>query len=215
VLGTSRSHSARAEANPLHHTGPEDEPFDFSSSVRKLCEDIAARCELLRHLNLSQILFSFTQSRNSRTHGLQARVTPLRFHNGTLTRAHRGVPYQVQRYYHDGQEVLYVLTFCLPRFLDRDFDDKFVTIFHELFHISPRFDGDLRRHRGRCSIHTSSQKSYDQEMAAIAREYLMNGADAAKHAFLRLNFAQLRNRHGKIMGHVVPRPKLIPVRSLV
>jgi predicted metallopeptidase len=213
VAGTARSHSERSEANPCIETGEEGAPFDFSMNVRRLCEDIVARCEPLKHLNVSQILFSFTQSRNSRSHGLQARVTPLRFSNGARTRIHRGVPYRVQQYFHDGQEVLYVLTFCLPRFLDRDFDDKFVTIFHELFHISPIFDGDLRRHKGRYSIHSGSQKSYDREMAAIAREYLQSGGDQARFAFLRLNYAQLKHRHGKVLGHVVPRPKLIPIRS--
>jgi hypothetical protein len=32
-------------------------------------------------------------------------------------------------------------------------------------------------------------------------------------AFLRLNFAQLRQRHGSVLGVVVPRPKLIPIAA--
>ncbi len=52
--------------------------------------------------------------------------------------------------------MLYLVTFCLPRFLDQDFDDKFITLFHELYHISPRFEGDLRRHEGRCALHSHS-----------------------------------------------------------
>jgi predicted metallopeptidase len=147
-------------------------------------------------------------------HGLQARLTPLRFENGAIARLHRGRPFQVQRFFQDGREILYVVTFCLPRFLNRDFEDKFVTIFHELFHTSPLFDGDLRRHPGRFSLHTSSQKRYDQEMTAMAREYLNSGADARLHGFLRLNHAQLRERHQRVVGHVVPRPKLIPVRPI-
>ena len=125
----------------------------------------------------------------------------------------RGHPYQVQRYFRDGREILYVITFCMPRFLDRDFDDKFITIFHELYHISPNFDGDLRRHEGRYSVHTGSQKSYDREMAGMAREYLSTRPDPHLHGFLRMNFAQLRHRHRRVLGHVVPRPKLLPVRG--
>ena len=30
-------------------------------------------------------------------------------------------------------------------FLDQTFEEKLVTVFHELYHISPAFDGDLRR----------------------------------------------------------------------
>jgi hypothetical protein len=117
----------------------------------------------------------------------------------------------VQRYVVGEQEMLYVVTFCLPRFLDQDFDDKFITLFHELYHISPSFDGDLRRHEGRCAIHSRSKRGYDAHMAELAREYLAQGADPALHAFLRLNFAQLQHRHREVVGVVVPRPKLIPV----
>jgi hypothetical protein len=212
VTGNSRSHSAGSEAPPWIDTGAPGEPFQFSESMRRLCADIAHRYEPLAHLDVSRMLFAFTPARNVRSHGLQARVTPLRFHDGGMTRLHRGVHFQVQRFVHDEKEILYVVTFCLPRFLNRDFDDKFVTIFHELFHISPHFNGDLRRHGGRYSIHTACQKSYDREMMAMAREYLRGGADPKLHAFLRLTFGQLRHRHGKVLGHVVPRPKLVPIR---
>ncbi len=57
--------------------------------------------------------------------------------------ASRGRYYQVQRYFVDGHEMLYVMAFCMPRFLDQSFEDKLITLFHELYHINPRFDGDL------------------------------------------------------------------------
>jgi len=111
----------------------------------------------------------------------------------------------------DDVEMLYLVTFCLPRFLDQDFDDKFITLFHELFHISPAFEGDLRRHNGRYDLHSHSKKLYDQHMADLARSYLSNGAEKSLHGFLRLNFAQLLHRHGSVLGVMVPRPRLLPV----
>jgi hypothetical protein len=181
--------------------------------VARLCADISARCEALYHIDVSRLLFAVTQARSGRPHGLQARVTPLRFRGGSLTRQRRGVCYQVQRYFVGAHEMLYLVTFCLPRFLNQDFDDKFITLFHELYHISPTFDGDLRRHDGRYAIHSHSQRRYDEHMAHLARAYLANGADPALHAFLRLNFAQLQQRHDHVVGTMVPRPKLIPVSS--
>lgn len=206
----SRGHPG-LEAPPWIHSGDPEQPFHFSESIRLLCADIASRFEPLAHLDVSRMLFSFTPSRTFRSHGLQARVTPMRFRNGEIVRPHRGVPFQVQQFFHEEREIRYVVTFCLPRFLNRSFDDKFVTIFHELFHISPTFDGDLRRHKGRYSVHTSCQKNYDLQMLAMAREYLQQGVDPKLHGFLRLNFAQLRRRHGQVVGYAIPRPKLIPV----
>jgi hypothetical protein len=197
---------------PWVRTGPEGEPFDFCGHARRLCADIAARCEPLGHIDPDRLLFAVTQARNGQAHGLQARVTPLRFPHGRLTRQRRGVTYQVQRYFLDSCEFLYLVTFCLPRFLDQGFDDKLITLFHELFHVSPAFDGDLRRHEGRYALHSHSQRDYDERMAGLARAYLAGKPDPALHAFLRLDFRQLLARHGSVVGVVVPRPKLIPLR---
>jgi hypothetical protein len=209
----TRAQTVGLESPPWLATGPTDQPFDFCAQVRTLCADITARCPQLAHIDVSRLLFAVTQARSARTHGLQARVTPLRFKHGHLTRHRHGVRYQVQRYIVDGQEMLYLVTFCLPRFLDQSFDDKFITLFHELFHISPAFEGDLRRHDGRYALHSRSQRDYDAQMAQLARTYLAEGPDARLHAFLRMNFAQLQHRHGSVVGVVVPRPRLLPIDS--
>ena len=211
TVGSQARMQPGLEAPPWIYSGDPEQAFHFSDSIRALCADIAARFGPLAHLDVSRMLFAFTQARCIRSHGLQARVTPMRFRDGESVRPHRGIPFQVQQFLHDDREIRYIVTFCLPRFLNRSFDDKFVTIFHELFHISPEFNGDLRRHKGRYSVHTSCQKTYDLQMLAMAREYLQQGVDPKLHGFLRLNFAQLRRRHGQVVGYSIPRPKLIPV----
>lgn len=198
-------------AAPGAISGPPGQPFDFCAAIRRLCSDIVRHCDSLRHVEVSRLLFGVTQARSGRAHGLQARVTPLRCRGGRLTRRRRGVTYQVQRYYVDAREYLYLLTFCLPRFLNQEFDEKFITLFHELFHISPEFNGDLRRHSGRYAIHSRSQRHYDRHMAHLARAYLASDPDPHLHGFLRLNFSQLEERHGSVVGVIVPRPKLVPV----
>jgi len=199
------------EAPPWLPTGPTDRPFDFCCHVRRLCASIVRHCHDLNHIDVDRLLIGITQARSADRHGLQARVTPLRFRHGQLTRRRQGTHYQVQRYVVDGREMLYLVTFCLPRFLDQDFDDKFITLFHELYHISPAFEGDLRRHEGRYALHSHSKREYDDHMAHLARSYLSNGADQSLHGFLRLSFAQLQHRHGSVVGVVVPRPRLLPV----
>jgi hypothetical protein len=201
------------EAPPWLPTGPTDRPFDFSAQVARLCADMVRHCRELRHIDPSRLLFDVTQARGGARHGLQARVTPLRFPGGALTRERKGVPHQVQRYIVGGRDMLYLVTFCLPRFLDQSFDDKFITLFHELYHISPTFDGDLRRLGGRCNLHSNSKRAYDAQMAGLARAYLAGGADRDLHAFLRLNFAQLRHRHGSVVGVRLPRPRLVPLED--
>src|SRR5277367_5808266 len=81
-----RGHVRPLDAPPWVDSGPADEPFNFSEQIRLLCADIAAKYEPLRHIDVSRMIFAFTQARNFRIHGLQAKVTPLRFHDGRLTR---------------------------------------------------------------------------------------------------------------------------------
>ena len=63
--------------------------------------------------------------------------------------------------------MLYILNFYLPRFLDLPFREKLTTMLHELWHIGPKFDGDVRRLGGRCFAHGSSQKQYDAHVEAL------------------------------------------------
>lgn len=188
-----------------------DAPLNICDQLRALCEDITDRCEALRHVRMSSVLLTFTPSRNRSVYGLQARVTPLRFRDGRITRPHGRVEYQVQRYFVDGREMLYVLTFCLPRFLDQSFEEKLVTVFHELYHMSARFDGDLRRHPGRYAVHSHSKGRYDAHMAGLAKEYLVDHPDPDVFDFLRHRYVELWDRYGGLSGVVVPRPKLLPV----
>lgn len=206
-----RAHHPHFAGQPWYDTGPHGEPLDFSGRIVALLHDIVARCPTWRHLQVPRILVGYAQAQSRRLHGLQARVTPLRFAGGALQRRQRGAIYQIQRLFMDDVEYLYLLTFCLPRFLDQDFDSKLVTIFHELYHIGPAFDGDLRRHGGRYHLHSHSKGGYDEQMGHFAREYLATKPDPKLTAFLRLNFDQLRVRHGQVAGVIVPRPKMVPV----
>lgn len=196
---------------PWFDTGPRGQPLDFTDRVRRLVDDIAARLPEWSHLQPEKILITYAQASSRRLHGLQARVTPLRFAGGELQRPHRGYTFQIQRFLNGDNDYLYLLTFCLPRFLDQDFDHKLVTIFHELYHISPAFDGDLRRHRGRYHLHSHSKHEYDRRSTEFARRYLSISPDPKLSSFLRLNFEQLRERHGQVVGVVAPRPKLVPL----
>ncbi len=189
-------------------------PFDFTKSMNALCEDVTNRHEAFMHIDMSRIAVCFAQARSSVLHGLQAKLTPMRFENGALTSRRQGRDWTVQRLYVGKREMSYILTFYLPRFLDQSFQEKFVTILHELYHISPKFDGDIRRFSGRCHVHTHSQDEYDGQMEVFAREYLAMKPPELLYQFLRFDFQELRKRHGGVMGLQIPIPKLIPVDQM-
>lgn len=188
-------------------------PFDFTNAMYHLCEDITNRHEAFLHIDMSRVAVCFAQARSKVLHGLQAKLTPMRFENGSLTSMRNGQEWTVQRLHLNKREMFYILTFYLPRFLEQSFQEKFVTILHELYHISPEFNGDIRRFGGRCHVHTGSQREYDAQMDVFAREYLAMNPPGELHHFLKYDFRALHQHHGGVVGLQVPIPKLIPLRS--
>jgi hypothetical protein len=186
-------------------------PLDFSGYMRKLCDDVKLRCPTFAHLDPSAMAFTYTTSRTPGKYGLLARVTPLRFRDGGVFHRHRGNLYQSQRYFLDGRELLYLVTFCLPRFLNLPFEEKLVTVIHELFHISPRFDGDVRRHDGRYQYHSHSKRGYDDLMGKMTRAYLADHPEPALFAPFHSTFAELCAAHGGVLAVSLPRPRMVRV----
>jgi predicted metallopeptidase len=185
--------------------------FDFTAHMRALCADLAARLPELAHVDTSRVAIRFCQARRQTRHGLYASLTPMRFEQGALVSRRRGRTWSVERLYDDrGREMLYLLSFYLPRFLDRPFDDKLATVVHELWHINPEFNGDLRRHPGRCYAHGHCQKQYDALVGRLAEKWRSLDPPAAVYSFLRIDFRELTRRHGPIVGQVIRTPKLIP-----
>ena len=184
--------------------------FDFTRHIRALAGDISSRVPRLQHINLERVSVAFSQTRKRVMYGMQASLTPLRFEQGARVGIVRGRRVKVQQLYDArGVEMLYILTFYLPRFLDLEFREKLSTIVHELWHISPQFDGDLRRHEGRCYAHGHSQAAYDAQVEELLAEYLAGNPPPHLQAFLHFDFNELQLRHARVFGSRIPRPRLL------
>ena len=187
-------------------------PFDFTLHIRRLCDDMVARLIELAHIDMSRVAVTFCQSRKPVPHGMFASLTPLRFAGGATTTLRRGRPYAIQSVCDArGREMLYILSFYLPRFQNLDFREKLITVLHELWHISPDFSGDIRRHAGRYHAHTHSQCEYDHQMGLLADRWLVLNPPQHLWSFLHNDFHQLASRHAGIVGLKIRRPRLVPL----
>ncbi len=186
--------------------------FNFTDHVRIICADMVARVPELSHVDLSRVAMACTQVRNRASHGVLATMTPLRFANGALTTVRRGRTYTAQRLRDEsGREMFYILTCFLPRFMNHTLEEKVLTLLHELWHINPAFNGDLRRFAGRCYAHGGSQAEYDRQVAVLAKQWWSFAPPRSCYAFLEDDFPRLQARHGQVLALRLPRPKLIPV----
>ncbi|MGL5096186.1 MAG: hypothetical protein ACRDD1_11395 [Planctomycetia bacterium] len=193
---------------------PVDRWLHLTHRLDLLCRNVAATVPELRHVDMTRVLVTAARCRNRRLSGLQAKLIPLRFPDGSRTQVRSGYQYALQRFYVDDVEMEYVLSFYVPRFLNQTFEEKLVTVFHELYHICPSFSGDIRRFAGTNSVHDRSQKEYDRRMAVYVEEYLRRDPDDSLFDFLRLNCWEMQKWFGDVVGVIIPAPKLIPVRKL-
>ena len=174
---------------------------------------MAARLPEFAHVRMGQVAVAFCQTRSATVYGLYATLTPLRFPGGATETVRRGRRYGIRRLYDpSGREILYILSFYLPRFLDLDFRQKLTTTAHELWHISPQFDGDVRRYEGRCYAHSASKRQFDRLSQALAERYLAAQPLETSYAFLRANYRDLVDAHGHVYGTRIAAPKLVPLR---
>lgn len=185
--------------------------LNLTAELERLIADIAARVEAFCHIDPRRLLVCVNSGRSS-PHGTFAKIHPLRFHGGERSRVvKRGrsrIACIMPEVSHNGVAILYVIYFTLPRFMDRPLHEKLVTIFHELYHISPAFDGDIRRFPGRNFAHGASTKRYNLLMADLVEQYRQLPGSEARIAFLDADMAGLRLRYRAIVGRKMVMPKV-------
>lgn len=186
--------------------------LNLTLELERLIADICRRVEEFRHIDPAKVLVCVSTTRGGGIHGVYAKIHPLRFKGGEQTtqirRGRRRVTCEMPIISHKGTELFYVIYFLLPRFFDLPLREKLVTVFHELYHISPDFDGDIRRFPGRNYAHGSSTKRYNAAMAKLADSYLDKLEDRRTVAFLEGNMDDIRGRHQAVVGRRMAAPRI-------
>ncbi|QWV93818.1 hypothetical protein KP004_01090 [Geomonas oryzisoli] len=185
--------------------------LNLTGELERLIYDITLRSPELHHIIPEKLLVCVSSGRTTRG-GSLAKIHPLRFAGGERSvkarRGRRNVLCTMPSITHRGEEMLYVIYFLVPRFLELSFREKMITIFHELYHISPACDGDIRRFPGRNYAHGSSTKNYNLLMGQLVDRYLAGIPDRSALAFLEGNLAALRSRHSAIVARRLQAPRI-------
>ncbi len=186
--------------------------FNYSNAIRRVCEDFTLRLPVFSQIQMDKVGISFVRARNRELYGVYASMTPLRFQNGAVRTVRDGVTYEIPPVYDRRKRpLLYVLSIYSPRFIDLPLREKIETLIHELYHIGPDFDGDIRRFGERFYAHGASKKDYDRKVARMAREWLGMDPPPELWDFLRYDFNTLSAKRGRIIGTRVKIPSLRPV----
>lgn len=195
--------------------------LDFNAAMRDLITEVVRHVGEFAPIRADQLWVSATFNRRPRRGGLLAYVLPLKYREGSPVerRERNGKVYHwaMLPTFDPGskKEVLYIVYFMLPRFYNLTLREKMETVVHELYHVSPRFNGDLRRFKGRSVLH-GDMKSYDRKVRELTDEFMAAPHDPTKYDFLRGSYNQSERRFEEILAKHIrePRPKLLKVHTL-
>ena len=121
---------------------PSSRPLNLSRAIRVLMRDLSTRSPEFSHLVPARVLVVAGEARRAS----RGSVKPLAFARAK-SRDHSGVRKPVVRV--DGRRMLYCVTLRPLFFRDSRPEQRIETLLHELYHVSPAFDGTLdpaRRH---------------------------------------------------------------------
>jgi hypothetical protein len=188
---------------------------DFSTELDNLSRDLCNRIPELSHIDPNRLLFSIARSRAEGTQGTYARIAPLRFAGGAQEHTRRRGPwretFRMPVLHHQQREIYYLITLFLPRFLRLSFEQKILTVVHELYHISDACDGDIRRFSGRNYAHGPSRAAYNRVIQKLVDTYLAGNPPQSLLNFLQLDETSWHQRQVRIYGITtsIPRAHLV------
>lgn len=185
--------------------------IDLSAQFATLAEDLCQRLPTLRHIDRDRIVFALSRSRADGNHGTYARIVPLRFATGAAEMTRRRgrwlETFRLPELRHEGRDILYIIYVMVPRFLRLSMAQKLSTIIHELYHISEKCDGDIRRFAGRNFAHGASRHAFNRHVDSLRTQYLALAADSAMLSCLHIEEEAWRLGRLKLTGLSIPLPR--------
>ena len=185
--------------------------LDFSRQMLSLIQDIAKKVPVFSHIDTEKILISCADAKKSGTSGVWAQLYPMKYENGHYSirekSGQRIYLYKTDQIHIGKQEIYYIVYFMMPRFQNLSTFEKLETIFHELYHISPEFDGRLRVVHPRFNFHGPSMRLYDQKIRYWVRYYLNSNPDSRRNGFLKYDFRALSQHHEGVDLVYIPEPQ--------
>lgn len=186
------------------------ETINITDTLTLLTAHIIEETDIFSHIDLDSCLVCISSNRKNSRGAIYGKVVPLKFKNGSSTVTYRGNLYHMPRVEHRGKELLYLIYYYMPRFFDLSAREKCNVIFHELYHISPWFNGDIRRMGKKKAAHGHSKKHFDTHYEKQLEDYMHMVENTPFIKFLNLTSRDLY-RHFNVVGRRMKIPK--PVKS--
>ena len=190
-----------------------DNEINLSETLTSIMQNIVQFSPSLNHIDINRVLVCIGSNKCGRRGGLYGKLVPLKFENGLEVLKYKGSIYGIPEISHNSRTVLYVVYFYMPRFFDLSWEEKLRVIYHELYHISPHFNGDIRRMGKVKTAHGHSKLRYDSLYWNELKRFL-NNIQAGPHLnFLEMDSKTLFIHYKKVTGIRMKNPKPVVLEN--
>ena len=190
---------------------PREDEINLTDILTSIIADIVRAVPLLRHIDVQRTLVCIGSNKTGNRGCTYGKLVPLKFENGSGVLKYRNRYYGIPEIIHDGRTYLYIIYFYMPRFFNLSFEEKLRVIFHELYHISPEFNGDIRRMGAVKKAHGHSKKHFDAHYAGDLKAFIGSMRDESHIRFLKMDSGSIFSCYGTVNGMRMknPRPVLL------
>ncbi|HPS56520.1 MAG TPA: putative metallopeptidase [Spirochaetota bacterium] len=172
--------------------------INLSDTLTLLLHEMVSRTEEFRLFDVNRILLCCSTNRKTTGGGIYGKLLPMRFENGSEIVKHNSRFYTIPKLVVNDIEILYLMYFYMPKFFDLPAAEKVNVMFHELYHISPAFNGDIRRMGSVKKAHGHSKKAFEEKYIEYSRNFYEYVRSTPYHAFLSMRSDELRRRFKKV-----------------
>ena len=172
--------------------------LNLTDMLSLLLNEMIIRTEEFSRFDINRILLCCSTNKKPDGGGIYGKLVPLRFENGSEIVSHQGRYYTIPKLRVGNQEILYLMYFYIPKFFNLPAKEKVNVMFHELYHINPAFNGDIRRMGSVKKAHGHSKKSFEEKYIEYAEEFYRYVKDTPYYSFLNMSSRDHMNHFKKI-----------------
>lgn len=186
--------------------------LNISNIISELIWHISSCFNSFSHIDRNRILVCIGTNRSQGRGGIYGKLVPLKFKDGSDMLKFRGKHYAMPSIIDNGIPLLYVLYFYTPKFFNLPAFEKIRIIFHELYHISPEFNGDIRRMGKVKQAHGSSRKRFDSNFEKDAGIFFKRISNTGYMDFLNMDSRSMQKEYRVYARRMkIPRPVIIDI----
>lgn len=163
------------------------EGINLTDTLSLLLHEMIRRTDEFRNFDVNRILLCCSTNKTANGGGIYGKLVPLRFENGSEVISHRGRYYTIPKLHVNNLEILYLMYFYIPKFFNLPAREKVNVMFHELYHINPDFNGDIRRMGSVKKAHGHSRKSFEEKYIEFAEDFYRYVKETPYYAFLNMS----------------------------